>query len=116
MADNEFISERIETYLETQDVAFEIKKMFGGNCFMVDGKMCVGTTKTDSLMVRLDPEIYVEVLQKEGCREMDFTGRPMKGFVFVDADVLVDDKEIGYWIGLALEYNPKAKSSRKKKR
>jgi TfoX/Sxy family transcriptional regulator of competence genes len=49
--------------------------MFGGIAFMNNGKMCVGVIK-DDLMVRLDPEIYLEVLEKNGCREMDFTGRP----------------------------------------
>ncbi len=66
-------------------------------------------------MVWLDPEIYEEVLQKDGCREMDFTGRAIKGFVFVDEKVLKTPKQIGYWVGLALEYNPKAKYSKKKK-
>lgn len=91
----------------------EEKAMFGGLCFMVNDKMCVGVEK-DRLMVRLDPEKYDEVMEREGCRPMDFTGRVMKGFVFVDADVLTTKKKLGYWVKLALEYNKIARASKKK--
>ena len=87
--------------------------MFGGLCFMVNGKMCVGV-ETERLMVRLDPERYDEVIEKEGCRPMDFTGKAMTGFVFVDADALQTKKKLEYWIGLALEFNKKAKPAKKK--
>lgn len=86
--------------------------MFGGLCFMVNNKMCVGVEK-ERLMVRLDPAMYDEVMEKEGCKAMDFTGRIMKGYVFVDADVLTTRKKLGYWIMLALEYNKIAKASKK---
>ena len=88
--------------------------MFGGLCFMVNNKMCVGVEK-DRLMLRLDPKRYDEVMEKEGCKPMDFTGKVMKGFVFVDAEVLDSKKNLRYWIGLALEYNKIAKPSKKKK-
>lgn len=87
--------------------------MMGGLCFMVDDKMCVGINKSE-LMLRIDPEIYQDLLLKEGCRPMDFTGRPMKGFVFVEEGAVEKQKELNYWVGLALEFNPKAKSSKKK--
>jgi TfoX/Sxy family transcriptional regulator of competence genes len=77
--------------------------------------MCVGIIK-DNLMARIDPEIYEEALQKEGCREMDFTKRPMKGYVYVDPVATDMDEQLEYWIQLALDFNPKAKSSKKKKR
>lgn len=89
------------------------KAMFGGLCFMVNDKMCVGVEK-DRLMVRLDPAKYDEVIEKDGCKPMDFTGRVMKGFVFVDADVLATKKKLDYWVQLALEYNKIAKASKKK--
>jgi TfoX/Sxy family transcriptional regulator of competence genes len=60
------------------------KKMFGGLCFMVNNKMCVGVEQ-ERLMVRIDPAKYDEVMEKEGCKPMDFTGKVMKGFVFVDS-------------------------------
>jgi len=91
------------------------KPMFGGLCFMVNDKMCVGVEK-ERLMVRLNPARYDEVMENEGCHPMDFTGRVMKGYVFVDIDVLNTKKKLEYWIGLALEYNKIAcKSSKKKK-
>lgn len=87
------------------------KAMFGGLCFMVNGKMCVGVEK-GRLMVRLDPARYEEVIEKEGCKPMDFTGKVMKGFVFVDAEVLTTKKKLDYWVQLALEYNKIAKASK----
>lgn len=91
----------------------EEKAMFGGLCFMVNDKMCLGVEK-ERLMVRLDPAIYDEVMEKEGCKPMDFSGKVMKGFVFVDADVLNTKKKLEYWVKLALEYNKIAKVSKKK--
>lgn len=90
------------------------KPMFGGLCFMVNDKMCVGVEK-ERLMVRLDPGKYDEVMEKEGCKPMDFTGKVMKGYVFVDIATLNTKKKLEYWIKLALEYNKIAKASKKKK-
>ena len=112
---NEILSERISSAFKARRVVFETKKMFGGVCFMVDDKMCVGINKGE-MMVRLDPAVYDDVLKKEGVREMDFTKRPMKGFVFVADHALETDDRLEFWIGLALDYNPKAKSSKKKKK
>ena len=89
------------------------KSMFGGLCFMVNDKMCVGIEQ-DRMMVRFDPAMYDEVMEKEGCSPMDFTGRVMKGYAFVDADFLNTKKKLEYWIGLALDYNKTAKASKKK--
>ena len=82
---------------------------------MVDDKMCVGVNK-DNLMLRIDPDIYEDALTKDGAREMDFTGRPMRGFIFVDEGALENESGFKYWIDLALEFNPRAKSSKKKKK
>jgi len=79
---------------------------------MVDDKMCVGV-HGESLMLRTDPEIYQDLLKREGCRPMDFTGRPMKGFVFVDEAAVEPERELKIWVDLALEFNPRAKSSKK---
>ena len=80
---------------------------------MVNDKMCVGV-EAERLMIRLDPAKYEEVMEMEGCRPMDFTGKVMKGFVFVDIDVLNTSRKLQYWIKLALDYNKIAKPSRKK--
>jgi hypothetical protein len=82
---------------------------------MVNDKMCVGILQ-DDLMARIDPEVYKAALQKEGCREMDFTGKPMKGFVFISPTGTEEEKDLNYWIELALEFNRKAKASKKKKK
>jgi TfoX/Sxy family transcriptional regulator of competence genes len=93
----------------------EEKHMFGGVCFMVNGKMCVGVVK-DEMMCRIDPDIYATLLEKEGCSEMLFTGRPMRGFVYVDERAWNSKKQLKYWIGLCLDYNHKAKATVKKKK
>ncbi len=87
--------------------------MFGGLCFMVENKMCVGIIK-DELMARIGTENYKEALLKEGCSEMTFTGRPMKGYVYLNADALDLDNDLEYWLQLALNFNPLAKASKKK--
>ena len=76
--------------------------MFGGLCFMVNDKMCVGVEK-ERLMIRFDPAKTDEVMEMDGCRPIDFTGRVMKGYAFVDLEVLSTRKKIEYWIKLALE-------------
>ncbi len=96
-------------------MSFAEKRMMGGLCFLVDGKMCIGVEK-ERLMVRLDPEIYEQVLQRKGCVPMDFTGWPMRGFVFVNAPGFDTDEDLNSWLKLALEFNPKAKSSKRRQR
>ncbi|MBL7814195.1 MAG: TfoX/Sxy family protein [Saprospiraceae bacterium] len=112
MAYNENLADRIRLVLATQpDV--EEKKMMGGLTFMVNGKMCVGIVK-EELMVRLNPDIHEAVIEKNGCREMDFTGKPMKGYVFVAPEAIEQDKDLSYWVQLALEFNSLAKAAKKK--
>ncbi|MBI1341417.1 MAG: RNA methyltransferase [Terrimonas sp.] len=112
MAFNEKLADRTrEIIAETHRNVIE-KRMFGGLCFMVNDKMCVGVEK-ERLMVRLDPEKYEEVIEKEGCSPMDFTGKVMKGFVFVDMHALTNRRQLDYWIKLALDYNKMAKVSKK---
>jgi len=113
MAYNEKLADRVREIIALTHKNVEEKRMFGGLCFMVNDKMCVGVEQ-ERLMVRLDPARYDEVIEKEGCKPMDFTGKVMKGYVFVDIDVLNTKKKLEYWIGLALEYNKIAKASRKK--
>ena len=114
MAYNEKLADRTREIIALTHKNVEEKKMFGGLCFMVNDKMCVGVEK-ERLMVRLDPARYDEAMEKEGCKPMDFTGKIMKGYVFVDADVLNKKKELEYWIKLALDFNGKAKATKRKK-
>jgi TfoX/Sxy family transcriptional regulator of competence genes len=113
MAYNETIADRVrEIIAETHDNVEE-KRMFGGLCFMVNEKMCIGV-ESERLMIRLDPNMYDELLEKEGCHPMDFTGRVMKGYVFVDNAVLNTKKKLHFWVRLALEYNKIAKASKRR--
>jgi TfoX/Sxy family transcriptional regulator of competence genes len=114
MAYNEKLADRIRESLE--DVKnVEEKFMFGGVCFMVNGKMCMGVVK-DEIMCRIDPDACEAALEKKGCRPMDFTGKPMKGYVYVSDEGMKSKKELHYWVGLCLEFNKKAKSSKTKKK
>ena len=115
MAFNEKLADRTREVIAETHKKVEEKRMFGGLCFMVNDKMCVGVEK-DRLMVRIDPDKYDEVMEKEGCKPMDFTGKIMKGFVFVDEGILNTKKKLEYWVKLALEYNKIAKASKKKKK
>lgn len=113
MAYDEFLEERIMQVLDRKHINYLSKKMMGGLCFMVDDKMCVGIVGNE-LMARIAPEIYEESLTRKGCKEMNFTGRPMKGYVFISPEVLDDDTELEHWIDLCIAFNPRAKSSKKK--
>ena len=113
MAYNEKLADMTRELISQTHKNVEEKAMFGGLCFMVNDKMCVGVNK-GRIMVRFDPAMNDEVMEKEGARPMEFTGRTMKGFVFVDEKVLTTKKKLEYWIKLALDYNKFAKSSKKR--
>jgi len=120
MAYDEFIADRIRQIMKEKKVTFHEKKMMGGLCYMVDDKMCCGIhfdkkKNTDLLMARVGEQGTFEALQRTSCYPMDFTGRPMKGFVFVAPDGFDTDEELEYWIQLCLDFNPLATSSMKKK-
>lgn len=115
MAYDNYLGERIANTLKNKGVNYNEKHMFGGLAFMVDEKMCVGVIK-DSMMVRIDPAIFESSLEKKGCQAMEFTGKPMKGFVSITTEGMDLDEELEYWIDLALDYNPRAKASKKKKK
>ena len=115
MAYNEKLSDRVREIIAVTHKNVEEKRMFGGLCFMVNDKMCVGVEQ-ERLMVRLDPVRYDEAMEQEGASPMDFTGKIMKGYLFVDIDALKTKQQLNYWVGLALEYNKMAKQSRKKKK
>jgi len=112
MAYNEKLAERIRERLAHLP-AIEEKEMMGGLTFMVNGKMCVGIIK-DEMMCRIDPALQEAALAKRGCREMDFTKRPMKGYVMVDDTGMSTQKDFDYWMGLALDFNKIAKASKKR--
>jgi TfoX/Sxy family transcriptional regulator of competence genes len=113
MAYNEKLANRIrERFEDLPNV--EEKKMMGGLTFMYNGKMCVGVIK-DQLMCRIDPELHEAAVEKTGCRTMDFTNRPMIGYVLIDETGMKSKKDFEYWINMALDFNKRAKASKKKK-
>lgn len=113
MAYDSYLEERMTRIMNARKVDFLTKKMMGGLCYMVDDKMCFGIIN-DQMMARINPEIYSSSLTKEGCSEMNFTGRAMKGFVFVSGAGIDNEDDLEYWVDRCLEYNPLAKSSKKK--
>lgn len=113
MSYNEKLADRVRELIALTHTITEEKKMFGGLCFMVNDKMCVAVEQ-ERMMLRLDPAITATLLVKGICQPMDFTGKIMKGYVFVDMDELNTKMQLNYWIQLALEYNQWAKASKKK--
>lgn len=99
---DEGLAQRLrETYHGTPNVIE--KKMFGGLAFMVDGHMSCGIVK-DTLMARVGPEQYREALDKPHAREMDFTGRSLKGFVYVAPEGFASDADLAEWVELSLRF------------
>ena len=115
MACDEFLEQRVRRFFDAKRVKHEAKRMMGGLCFMVRGKMCVGVEK-NRLMARIGPEAYDDALTRQGCRPMDFTGRPMRGFVFIELAGLKSESDLAFWLELALAYNPTARKAAKKSR
>lgn len=119
MAFNENTVQRIREFFQQKNASFYEKKMFSGVCFMVDDKMCCGThidkeSGEDFLLCRIGDGIYLKALEMENVIPMEFTGKAMKGYVFVTESGHRSAKDLNYWLELCLEFNPKAKASKKK--
>jgi len=111
MAYDEKLADRVrERLADVPNV--EEKKMFRGITFMVNDKMCVSVSG-DELMLRLDPDLTEQLAEENGTRPMVHGGRHMKGFIYISPERFNNQKDLDHWIELALEYNPKAKSSKK---
>jgi TfoX/Sxy family transcriptional regulator of competence genes len=115
MAYDEHLADRVRHQLAQRHVRFEEKRMMGGLCLMVDGKMCLGITD-DRLMVRLAADEIAARLAEPHVRPMDFTGRPLRGFLFVEAPGVDRDDDLGTWVQRALDFNPRAQASRPTRR
>jgi hypothetical protein len=118
MAYDEFLADRVRQIFKDLRIGYAEKKMMGGLIFMVDEKMCVGVdidkkTGEDRLMARIGEEEYLAALKEKGSREMDFTGTPMKGFVFIGPDGFDKDDDLEYWLKMAIKFNPQAKQTKK---
>lgn len=102
MAYDEGLAQRIREHLSQRDDLAE-KKMFGGLCFMVSGHMCCGILG-DTLMARVGPEAYESCLLEPHVRVMDFTGKSMKGMVYVQAPGISDEADLGRWLDRCLMF------------
>lgn len=100
MAYNEALAERIRIELQDRDDVEE-RKMFGGIAFMVAGRMAIGVTH-DDLMVKVGAEAHEAALSRPHTRPMDFTGKPMRGMVYVDPAGTADDADLRLWIDRAM--------------
>ena len=100
MAFDEGLAERVRDVLRDREEISE-RKMFGGLAFMSRGHMFVGILG-DTLMARVGPDQYADALRQPATREMDFTGKPMKGYVYVAPDGIEADSALERWIGQCL--------------
>lgn len=96
------LAERIREMIAPRDGVTE-RKMFGGIAWMVNGHMAVGTLGKD-MMVRMDPEDADAALSEPHVGPMEFTGRPMRGFLTVRAAGIVDDEDLGRWIDAGADH------------
>ncbi len=112
MTNSEELANKIrEAFSRIRNV--EEKKMFGGVAFMVNGKMCV-TVRDSRIMCRVDPMKHAELIRRKGCRTMTMRGREYKGYVLVEERALKTRNALHYWVQLALDFNERAKASKKK--
>ena len=102
MAYDEELAERIRRALAGRQGVSE-KRMFGGIAFMLRGNMCCGIVR-DQLMVRVGPERYDDALARPHARPMDFTGRAMKGMVYVGPEGLRSDADLNAWLRRGVEF------------
>lgn len=119
MAYNENTAQRIREILQQKNAGFYEKKMFSGVCFMVDDKMCCGThidkkSGEDVLLCRIGDEAYANAILTDGVIAMEMAGKAVKGYVFVTENAHRSHKDLSYWLQLCLDFNPLAKSSKKK--
>lgn len=106
MAYNQELTERVRQAL-AHVPSVEEKKMFGSIGFMVNGKLCmgVGDHEDHQMMIRVGPDAYEEALKRKGAGPAIMRGRERKGYVFLLAEAVKSDKDLNYWVGLALDFN-----------
>jgi len=102
MAYDEGLLERLRDVMSDIPGVSE-KKMFGGMCILVNGNMCCGIVN-DILMVRVGPDQYLQCLELESAREMDFTGKPLRGMVYVDPEGLAEDVDLKAWVDRCMNF------------
>jgi TfoX/Sxy family transcriptional regulator of competence genes len=96
VAYDEGLAHRVRELLG-EDEELRERKMFGGLAFMYRGNMACGVIGED-LMVRVGPEAWEEALEHPHARQMDFTGKSMKGMVYVDTSGTAEDDDLREWV------------------
>jgi len=102
VAFDEKLAQRIRGIL-AGDKAITEKRMFGGIAFLSRGLMLVGVSN-DKLMARVGKDNYASALRRKHVREMDFTGKPMQGYVYVGAPGLKTDEQLQFWLDLCSQF------------
>jgi TfoX/Sxy family transcriptional regulator of competence genes len=113
MAYNEQLADRIRELLAEASVEVFEKKMFSGLSFLVNDKMCVSVAANNRVLLRLSPVDYDGVVEKNGVELMLRNGKAMKGYVYINADILKTNRDLKHWVDMALAFNPIAKSSKR---
>lgn len=108
------LANRVREYLAgIADIVVVEQEMFKGLTFMVNGKMCVSVSG-DELMVRYEPALQDSLAELVGYRQMTMKNRVYKGYGYVAPEVIKSNQQFAYWMDLCLNYNPKAKASKKR--
>jgi len=115
MAYDEFLADRMRNIFLAKNIFTEEKKMMGGLGFMVDNKLCIGIYKGE-LMARVHPDEVPLLLERAGTRQMMQGGRLMKGYLSIEPEAYDSENDLEFWIQKCLDFNPLAKSSKKKKK
>jgi len=115
MSFNTTLANRIREHLsEFKGLKVEEKKMFRGLTFMVNDKMCISVSGKN-LMCRFDPDLHEEVAEKMGYQPMIMRGKELKGYCYVQPIGFQKEKDLQYWVKICVDFNEKAKSSKRKK-
>lgn len=108
------LADRLREYLASKpDLTIDEKEMFSGIVFMVNGKMCVNVSH-ENLMCRFDPALQEELAERPGYEPMIMKSKEMKGYCYVRPEGFKSRKDFEFWVNTCLDYNPKAKASKKK--
>jgi TfoX/Sxy family transcriptional regulator of competence genes len=103
MAQDDQLTTRVRKALSDVENVQE-KRMFGSTGFMVNGKLCV-SSRESRIMCRVDPALRQDLLARRGCTPMKMNGREYNGYVLVNREALQTDKDLKFWVGLALDFN-----------
>lgn len=114
MTYNTTLADRLREHLaQFPRLEIEEKEMFSGLAFMVNGKMCLNVSG-ENLMCRFDPALTTQLAEKTGFLPMIMKGKELNGYCYVEPEGFRTDKDFNFWINTCLDFNDRAKSSKKK--